>query len=206
MDRTDRINCSVPCARAAGFTLMEVLIAVFVLAFGVLGLAALQMASKQAGAEAAQRTIAAHLAFDLLERMRLSARGTPSPLGNYVTLGASLSGTDQLSTVTDCGTATCTPDQLAAFDLYSVLSGAVGALEQRDASLVGGLNTPTLCVTGRNDGGPGTYGVTIAWRGKASLTNKNADPCGESRTGEAEYGPDLKYRRILTFTTFIPNG
>ncbi len=193
-------------ARATGFTLLEVLIAVFVLAIGVLGLAALQITSKQAGAEAAQRTIAAHLAFDLLERMRLSARGTPSPLGYYVSLGRTLSGSGELTSVVDCSAASCTPDQLAAFDLHTVMSAAMGIHEQRGANLVGGLNTPTLCVTGPN-GDPGTYAVTIAWRGKAALTNANTgNSCGSARTGDDEYGAALKYRRLLTFMTFIPNA
>lgn len=190
-----------------GFTLLEVLIAVFVLAFGVLGLAAMQITSKQAGAEAAQRTMAAHLAFDLLERMRLSARGVPSPLAYYVSLGASLSAMDQVSTVANCGAASCTPDELAAFDLASVLSAASGAHETRNGSLVGGLNTPTLCVTGPNGGGAGTYGVTIAWRGKSALADSHAaNACGGARTGEEQYGAGLKYRRLLTVSTFIPNA
>lgn len=194
-----------PTSRARGFTLLEVLIAVFVLAIGVLGLAAMQMASKQSGAEASQRTIAAQLAFDLLERMRLNARATPSPLGQYLNQGASLSSLAQLSAVVDCATASCTPGQLADFDLRSVLSAALGAHEQRANSLVGGLITPTLCVTGPNGGGAGTYRVTIAWRGKAALTNGNQEnSCGSGRTTEAEYGAVLEYRRILFVTTFIP--
>lgn len=202
-------------ADSRGFTLLEVLIAVFVLAIGVLGLAALQITSKQAGAEAAQRTMAANLAFDLLERMRLSARAVPPPLGYYVSLGASLSTINDLynqSTIfdvatVDCAVASCTPDELAAFDLFSVLSAASGAHETRSGNLVGGLNTPTLCVTGPNGGGAGTYGVTIAWRGKSGLTDIHAaNSCGNGRTGEDQYGAGLKYRRILTVSTFIPNA
>lgn len=190
-----------------GFTLLEVLIAVFVLAIGVLGLAALQITSKQAGAEAAQRTMAAHLAFDLLERMRLSARAVPPPLGDYVRLGSSLSTIDDLSSVADCAMTSCTPDELAAFDLLSVFSAASGAHETRGGSLVGGLNTPTLCVTGPNGGGAGIYAVTIAWRGKSALTESHAaNACGDSRTAEDQYGAALKYRRILTVSTFIPNA
>ena len=188
-----------------GFTLLEVLIAVFVLAIGVLGLAAMQMASKQSGAEASQRTISAQLAFGLLERMRLNARATPSPLGQYLSQGASLSSLAQLSAVVDCATASCTPAQLADFDLHSVFSSALGAHEQRATNLVGGLNTPTLCVTRPSGGGADTYRVTIAWRGKAALTNGNEENrCGSGRTTEAEYGAGLEYRRILFVTTFIP--
>lgn len=196
-----------PTSLASGFTLLEVLIAVFVLAIGVLGLAAMQLASKQSGAEASQRTIAAHLAFDLLERMRLNARGTPSPLETYVSQGASLSSLDQFDAAVDCAAASCTPAELAVFDLGSVFSAALGAQEQRATALVGGLNAPTLCVSGPNNGGAGTYRVTIAWRGKAALTDGNAgNECGSGRTTEAEYGAGLKYRRILDVTTYIGNA
>ncbi len=195
-----------PTSHASGFTLLEVLIAVFVLAIGVLGLAAMQMASKQSSAEASQRTIAAHLAFDLLERMRLNARGTPSPLESYVAQGASLSSLSQLTAAADCAAASCTPGQLAVFDLSSVFSAALGAQEQQATALVGGLNTPTLCVT-RLVGVGARYRVTIAWRGKAALTDRNAaNGCGSARTTEAEYGAGLKYRRILFVETLIPNA
>lgn len=53
-----------------GVTLLEVLIAVLVLAVGLLGLAALQARALQENQGAYQRTQASILAYDMLDRMR----------------------------------------------------------------------------------------------------------------------------------------
>ncbi|MEL1263761.1 type IV pilus modification protein PilV [Pseudoxanthomonas putridarboris] len=55
---------------AAGFTLLEVLIAMLVLAFGLLGFALLQTMSVRFTQSANQRTKATDLAYDLLDQMR----------------------------------------------------------------------------------------------------------------------------------------
>ncbi|MFT7413440.1 MAG: type IV pilus assembly protein PilV [Methylophagaceae bacterium] len=55
-----------------GFTLLEVMIAVFVLAVGLLGLANLQMLSLKNNHSAQYRTSATILAYDIIDRMRLN--------------------------------------------------------------------------------------------------------------------------------------
>ena len=58
-------------ARAAsGFTLIEVLIAILVLAFGLLGFALLQTMNVRFTKSAQQRTIATNLAYELVDIMR----------------------------------------------------------------------------------------------------------------------------------------
>jgi len=52
-----------------GFSLIEVLIASFIVAFGVLGMAALQLKTLQAAHSAYQRTIASVIAMDVVERL-----------------------------------------------------------------------------------------------------------------------------------------
>lgn len=54
----------------AGFTLIEVLIAMLVLAFGLLGLAALQASSLGNNQNAYNRSQATQMAYDLADRMR----------------------------------------------------------------------------------------------------------------------------------------
>jgi type IV pilus assembly protein PilV len=61
-------------ARAAGFTLIEALIALLVLSIGLLGVAAMQLASLQANNGAFQRTQATFLAQDIADRMRANRR------------------------------------------------------------------------------------------------------------------------------------
>lgn len=55
---------------ATGFTLIEVLVALFVLSLGLLGLAALQTTSLQFNHEAYLRSQATTLAYDIADRMR----------------------------------------------------------------------------------------------------------------------------------------
>jgi len=59
-----------------GFSLIEVLIALLVLAIGLLGLAALQAQALRYNHDAYVRTQATNLAYDIIERMRTN-RGTP---------------------------------------------------------------------------------------------------------------------------------
>ncbi len=55
-----------------GFSLLEVLVSVFILAVGLLGLASLQMNSLKNNHSAQYRTSATILAYDLIDRMRLN--------------------------------------------------------------------------------------------------------------------------------------
>lgn len=55
-----------------GFTLLEVMISVFVLAVGLLGLANLQMLSLKNNHSAQYRTSATVIAYDIIDRMRLN--------------------------------------------------------------------------------------------------------------------------------------
>lgn len=56
--------------RARGFSLIEVLVALLILAFGLLGLAFLQVLSVRYTQSAAQRTVATNLAYEVLDMMR----------------------------------------------------------------------------------------------------------------------------------------
>jgi len=59
----------------SGFTLLEVLIALLVLAIGLLGLAALQTTGLRANQMASMRTLATQLAYDMTDRMRANEVG-----------------------------------------------------------------------------------------------------------------------------------
>jgi type IV pilus assembly protein PilV len=67
-------------ARAAGFSLVEVLVAVLVLSIGLLGLAALQIAGSRASDSTRFRTTATLAAYDVAERLRADP-GSFFPLG-----------------------------------------------------------------------------------------------------------------------------
>lgn len=75
-----------------GFTLIEVLVAVFVLAIGLLGVAALQNTSLRNNHSAYLRSQATLLGYDVIDRMR--ANQPDATAGLYdIALGASAAGT-----------------------------------------------------------------------------------------------------------------
>jgi type IV pilus assembly protein PilV len=58
------------CTHAAGFSLLEVLVGLLILAIGLLGLAGLQMISLRQNNDAYLRSQATLMAYDILDRMR----------------------------------------------------------------------------------------------------------------------------------------
>ncbi|WP_425509525.1 type IV pilus modification protein PilV [Xanthomonas maliensis] len=65
-----RLRPLVSSSRAKGFSLLEVLIAIIVLAFGLLGFALLQTTNVRFVQSSNYRTQATNLAYDLLDQMR----------------------------------------------------------------------------------------------------------------------------------------
>lgn len=92
--------------RVKGFTLIEVLISVLIMSVGVLGATGLQLRGLDANRNAFYRTEATQLASDMSSRIRINSA---------TTYAVSLGATPTLST--NCRTATCTPAQMAAFDI-----------------------------------------------------------------------------------------
>jgi type IV pilus assembly protein PilV len=81
-----------------GFTLLEVMIAVFVLAVGLLGLASLQMLSLKNNHSAQYRTTATIIAYDVIDRMRLNRTADFSTtLDEEITSGSTPSVTDPIA-------------------------------------------------------------------------------------------------------------
>lgn len=65
-----RRHLSFSSRRQSGFTLIEVMIAILVLAFGLLGFALLQTMNVRFTKSAQQRTVATNLAYELVDVMR----------------------------------------------------------------------------------------------------------------------------------------
>jgi type IV pilus assembly protein PilV len=63
-------------SQAAGFTLLEVLVSILVLSFGLLGIAGLLLSTVQNNTIAAQRTTATFLAQDMADRIRQNINAT----------------------------------------------------------------------------------------------------------------------------------
>jgi len=97
-----------------GFNLVEVMIALVVLAVGLLGLAGLQNFSLKTTHQSYQRTQATILIHEIIDRMRANAGTAPlwSNLANYIVA----TPTDNIAGP-DCTISACTPANLALHDL-----------------------------------------------------------------------------------------
>jgi type IV pilus assembly protein PilV len=104
-----------------GFTLIEVLVALFVLAIGVVGASAAQLAAQRTRQHASLSAEAAQLAVSLAARMQanLPVAGLPDAANPYLTLqyDAQLDGVP-VGGASCFGAASCDPLALAAFDLH----------------------------------------------------------------------------------------
>jgi type IV pilus assembly protein PilV len=136
-----------------GFTMIEVLISMFILAIGILGASALQLTSLNANTSAMYRTQAIFLANDIIDRMRrdpITARGTRY---NSINTGTA-------ATASGCGGTTgCSPDALAANDIAQW----VNYFRRTTPLLPNGTGTVV-----RQAGN--VFRITISWDDKDKLT------------------------------------
>lgn len=111
---------AMPMTRArAGFTLAEVLVALFVVALGILGAAGLQATALRAGREAARMADGVQLAAALAERMRANpvAMAQADGANPYLQFDFDAGTDTPLSAAACYGEDACNPDALARFDL-----------------------------------------------------------------------------------------
>jgi type IV pilus assembly protein PilV len=179
--------------------LIEVLVSVFALSIGVLGVAGLQVTAKRSNFEATQRVTATAFAQDIIERMRANTNA----LGTYTSAGVGRVLVGDTMSAVDCSV-DCTSPVLAQHDLYEWEQAVAGVSAQLGGNFVGGLSLPTACVTGP-DGGAGSYTVAIAWRGMTKLSNPTSHTCGEgSGRYDSPAGVESDvYRRVLVMQVFI---
>jgi type IV pilus assembly protein PilV len=96
--------------RAAGFSLVEILVALVILSVGLLGLAGLQTSSLRAGDDAYLRSEASILAYNLIDRMR--ANPAAAKAQDYdIDFG------DSVDDPPDCTASTCGSGDLAKWGL-----------------------------------------------------------------------------------------
>ena len=142
-----------------GFTLMEVLVALAVLSIGLLGMAGMQLFSMKSSHGAYLQSQASFFAYDLIDKMRANPTGFGN--GNYDTAISSIPGS-----FTNCQTttATCSPDQLATFELTQ-WKCSLGSYEN-DSACVAPLNMTSVLPNG--DGVVVRNGddvtVTVQWQ------------------------------------------
>lgn len=109
-------------AQCHGFTLVEVLVALFVLAVGIVGAGATQLSAERTRRQSALMSEAAQLAASLAARMQVNPAVAALPDAANPYLGFSYDAADAApADVAGCyGATLCTPAQLAEFDLHEL--------------------------------------------------------------------------------------
>lgn len=151
-----------------GFTLIEVLIAMLVLAVGLLGLAGLQATSIGNNQSAYNRSQATQLAYDLADRMRANVAGVVI----YTAILPS-AATAKANCLTTTG---CLPADMAENDLYQWNCAIAGGCELSTPSIAATLPTGQgiVCLDSTPDddssaaapncdGAGNTYAIKIWW-------------------------------------------
>jgi type IV pilus assembly protein PilV len=146
--------------RAAGFTLVEVLVALIIIAVGMLGLAKIQALAYASTGIAGSQSLAALQASSLVSAMRAnrsywSAVAVPFTF-SFSRVGTTTTGTTTLVTVSDTALSStsnnctvggnspaCTPAQLAAYDLNQATSGWIAGLGAVLPNSAGTISCPT---------------------------------------------------------------
>jgi type IV pilus assembly protein PilV len=141
----------------AGFTMVEVLVALVVLAIGLLGIAALYLNSLQAGRTAIYRTQAVELAADLADRIRMNRTATAA-------YGTAF-GDAEVAVPACATTGGCADGELAATDLSNWKAAITAQLPNGQGQVV--VTAPVIA------GDPTSYLITIQWSevGEAAMVN-----------------------------------
>jgi type IV pilus assembly protein PilV len=180
-----------------GTTLVEVLITLLIVAFGILGLAGLISANQVAELEAYQRTQAVMLLQDMTARISANRANA----ANYVQVSSSapvIYGTGD-SQPADC--TTLSSPTLAQTDLCEWSNELKGTNEQISSTGVGMMQGARACITqvqAPNSAAgvclPGIYQVTVMWQGM----RQTSAPANVCQVASSTYGSSAALRRSIS--------
>ncbi len=184
------------CHADSGFTMIEVLVTLVVIAIGLLGLAALQTRVHQAEFEAYNRAQALVLLDAIVNRINANRATAPcyaiTSNGGTPYLGVPDAG--HASAVTCSGYGDANTQQLAVNDLNEWDRMAQGTTELVGTTAVGAALGARGCIS--FDPVTATYTVAVAWQGIAE-TSAPLVSCGNNR-----YGTETR-RRVVWATLKI---
>ncbi|MDD2685618.1 MAG: type IV pilus modification protein PilV [Gallionella sp.] len=164
-----------------GFSMLEVLITLVIIATALLGTAGLQAYALKSGQSSQLRNQAIFLASDIAERMEANKAGAVA--GNY-TLAATSSVS--VAPAVDCSNTSCDPSELAAWDVFqwesnfATLLPQVSSWEISSPACTGVAPLPSLC----------NYTIFVAWSDRRIDTTyaafNAASSVGINATGTSE--------------------
>lgn len=136
--RTPRKTTRPPLGRPAGFTLLEVLVSIVILAIGLLGVAGLQARSIRNNQSAYLRSQATLLAYDVIDRMRvntiLARAGSYSVAFGSSGSGSGMAGIDITEWKTTLGAVLPSGDGSVTVDLVGSANVVVRWVDERNGT------------------------------------------------------------------------
>jgi len=146
------LKLSAPNAAQRGFSMLEILITLVIIAIALLGTAGLQVNAMRMNKGSQFRTQAIFLASDMAERME--ANKAEAILGTYAVAATSAVG----AAATNCAAAACNSAGLAAWDI-----------NQWGTSITNVLPQPSWSITQTVAGNPSTYSIVINWTDRSHV-------------------------------------
>jgi type IV pilus assembly protein PilV len=146
----------------AGTSMVEILVAMILIASGALAIAGMQMSAAKYNKEAALRSVASLLSSELSDRMRSNIAGVKA--GNY---NRNLGYVAALSSITapSCGTTSdCTSAQLAQLDISSWQKSLTAALPGGAGAIIPNATTKYA------------YTIVVMWQDKSLSDAGVTDP------------------------------
>jgi len=188
----------------AGFSMIEVMVALVILMIGLLGLAGLQVQALNAELESYQRVQAIILLHDMVDRFS-NNRSVPScyAFTTNTATGAPFLGTDGLDTATlSCSAGTAAQQALALSDLAAWDTALRGSAGSNVGAMIGAKGCIVI-----EDATNLIYRISVAWQGKLNTIDPATnDPVLGTNTkltcGKGHYG-DERMRRIVSTTVRI---
>lgn len=185
--------------RQRGVSLVEVLVTLVILAFGLLGVAGLQAKMSLAEMESYQRSQALMALAEMTERMSANSALATS----YLIAGTIGTGTP---TANCYPTLPTPPLSVPARDLCEWNISLQGASEQNAGTKVGGSMGAVGCITQIQASDPtlgvcnaGIYRVSVAWQG----LNRTQAPAQALSCGLGTFGADDRVRRVIAATVTV---
>ena len=166
----------------AGFGMIEVLISLLIILFGLLGLAGLLTLSQQAEMESYQRAQALVLLEDMASRLNANRKQAVSYTGLLAGTGEAV---------------TCPGATVAEKDECQWHTALLGAAEKTGGTSIGAMIGARGCVIST---ATDTYLVSVAWQG---LSPTFAPPAGLD-CGINSYGAETE-RRVVSTSVHIAN-
>lgn len=183
--RSRRFFCPV-LNRMSGISLVETLMSIVVVSFGLLGLAALQGRATNAELESYQRGQALILLHDMVNRIE----NNPNNAHNYLT------GDTPVGTGVESANCTALQDR-AAIDLCEWSTLLQGASEHRGSQEIGVMVDARGCIERTST--ERRYRIAVVWQGAGNATAPTNTDCGEGLYDSEES------RRAVTSTVLIPD-